>query len=544
MPAADKANPSAIRNATQFQLRQALKLALSMVLFYWLALSFNWDEPKYGGLAIVIVSLATTGASIQTGVLRIVGTVVGVAVGFLVLGLFSHDRWMTLLVFAGYLTAMGYFMQTSRYPYSWYAAAFIPLVVWADTYPNFQSAFYFGTFRFLTTTVGVLIYTTLDLILWPHHAADQLDSLGRDLWIDIRQQFSSSRERLRGDGSVPGDGDQRPSVAEDAHRTAAAVQDAYFDSAEVRRQRRAWEVWRVHLWGLLGALRSWQESVEECRDVDLDQCLPGLGDALDVLDKRFVRMAALWEQKSADRDLSQHEDEVLMEPLTTELDLRDRAELTDFERAALTEFVRRLKTVDQEGRELLRIMRVLAGIDAGESLVAASHVQGVVEHSHWDRGRLIRALYPTASYIAAFLLWVLINPPGGPKVAMFAALLALIILRTPMNPLPLWILMFLSTIFVVAPIYWLVMPALSTGLGLLALIFVYSFVFAYLGGRSPALKSGPIIMFVVLTGISNQQSFSFQSVAVGSQMILIAGIVMTVVYFLFETPATKAEPAA
>ena len=58
-----------------------------MVLFYWLALWMNWDVPKYGGLAIVIISLGTTGASIEKGLMRMVGTTVGVAVGFLILGL-------------------------------------------------------------------------------------------------------------------------------------------------------------------------------------------------------------------------------------------------------------------------------------------------------------------------------------------------------------------------------------------------------------------------------------------------------------------------
>ena len=78
------------------------------------------------------------------------------------------------------------------------------------------------------------------------------------------------------------------------------------------------------------------------------------------------------------------------------------------------------------------------------------------------------------------------------------------------------------------------MPALSTGFGLLSLIFVYSFVFGYLGGRSPALKSGPIIMFVLMTGISNQQSYSFQGLVDGALMVLLAGVIMTVVFFLFS----------
>ena len=52
---------------SRIQLQEAFKLALSMMLFYWLALWNDWDLPKYGALAIVIISLSTTGASLNKG---------------------------------------------------------------------------------------------------------------------------------------------------------------------------------------------------------------------------------------------------------------------------------------------------------------------------------------------------------------------------------------------------------------------------------------------------------------------------------------------
>ncbi|NOR41541.1 MAG: hypothetical protein GQ537_10065, partial [Gammaproteobacteria bacterium] len=51
----------------KIQLQEAFKLALSMMLFYWLALTMDWDLPKFGALAIVIISLSTTGASLNKG---------------------------------------------------------------------------------------------------------------------------------------------------------------------------------------------------------------------------------------------------------------------------------------------------------------------------------------------------------------------------------------------------------------------------------------------------------------------------------------------
>jgi hypothetical protein len=73
------------------RVQQAFKTALSLALLYWLALSMNWDMPKYGALAIVLISLDTTGASLQKGVMRMIGTTVGLVVGLLGLALFAQD---------------------------------------------------------------------------------------------------------------------------------------------------------------------------------------------------------------------------------------------------------------------------------------------------------------------------------------------------------------------------------------------------------------------------------------------------------------------
>ncbi|MHC5009069.1 MAG: FUSC family protein, partial [Planctomycetota bacterium] len=128
----------------QVQTQEAFKLALSMTLFYWLALWMNWDMPKYGGLAIALISLGTTGASLHKGVLRLVGTTAGLAVGMLGLALFAQDRWGTLLFLTSYLTIISYFMQTSRYSYAWYVAGFLAPLVWSATYGKVDHAFHYA----------------------------------------------------------------------------------------------------------------------------------------------------------------------------------------------------------------------------------------------------------------------------------------------------------------------------------------------------------------------------------------------------------------
>lgn len=534
MSSSESVPPSATPSENVFHLRQAFKLALSMVLFYWLALSMNWDVPHYGGLAIVIISLGTSGATIEKGMARFVGTTIGVIVGFVVLSLFNYDRWALLFAFALYLALIGYFMQASRYSYAWYVAAFVPLVVWGDNYPHFNSAFYFGVFRYLETTAGILIYTGVDLVLWPRLAGDQLGEQGIEFWSDIRELFQSCRQQLAGTQSVA-DSDRVKKLTGSLTQVTSTLQDAYLDTPVVRAQRRVWEVWRLHAGDLVDALVAWQECASVTADSNLGRLLPGLDAQMSIFEERFERIATLWQPRQATNDSSDRDDSPLLETLIFDVDESAASESDRSSRSDLTHFLHHLEVVDEASRGLLRTSRVLAGLDRSSPPSVSPRHKHVSRLFGWERGRLIQALFPPAAFIAAFFFWIFVNPPTGPKVPMFAGILALVLLRTPMNPLPLLVVFLLSIFVAVAPLYWLVMPSLSTGFELLSLIFVYSFFFGYLGRWSPALKSGPIIMFVSMTGISNQQSYSFNGTVDGALMILLAGGIMAVVYYFFTS---------
>ena len=85
----------------------------------------------------------------------------------MLLGLFNSGPWVMLAALSVHLWIIGVLMKASRYPYAWFMAAFVPLVVWGDTYPHFENAFYFGTFRWLETTTGVMIFSMVELVFWP-----------------------------------------------------------------------------------------------------------------------------------------------------------------------------------------------------------------------------------------------------------------------------------------------------------------------------------------------------------------------------------------
>ena len=499
---------------TLFRLRQAFKLALSLVLFYWLALMTNWDVPIYGAFAISLISLDTTGASIEKGIMRFLGTTVGVFVGLVVLALCNYDRWALMVAFSIYLAIVGYFMQASRYKYAWFVGAFVPLVVWADNYPNFESAFYFGVFRYLETTVGILIYTAVDLVFWPRTAGSQLQEQGMQFWTSARNLVLCIRQEFSGEIKRTENASLTEKITSRFNQLTSTLDSAYIDSLDIREKSSQWEAWRLHAKRFMDALIAWQTEVHNSRAEKLSIGSSSLEAHIDLIEKRIGWLTTLWQQANSDEFVSTRHDPNLLLPL-------------ELGESAATSETEHLKILDEVSRELVEIQREILGWESHPTADDTPQREYFDRLFGWDSERMFQALFPPLSFMAGFVFWIWMNPPGGPKVPSFTGIFALILLRTPMNLPSAVVLMVLITFLVVAPIYWLVMPALSTGIELLALIFVYSMFFGFVGGRSPAIKTTALLMFFAMTGISNEQSYSFNGMVDGGMMMLLAGIITT-----------------
>ena len=118
---------------------------------------------------------------------------------------------------------------------------------------------------------------------------------------------------------------------------------------------------------------------------------------------------------------------------------------------------------------------------------------------------------------------------------MFAGIIGLSIVRAPVDPRKLVVACVLALLLAVAPIYWFVMPRLDNGFELLVLIFVYSLLFGWLGGHNPILKIAPMLEFIMATGISNSQRYSFNGMVDGALMTVMGGGFVALAYMFFTT---------
>ena len=518
----------------QARLQEAFKLALSMMLFYWLALWMNWDLPKFGALAIVVVSLSTTGASLNKGVMRVAGTGLGALAGFVLLSWFSQSPVGMLLGVSLYLVIIGYSMQTSRQGDTWFNAGLIAVAVWSSSYMKVDTAFHFATTRFLETAAGVIIFTLVSILLWPRTSGQALQRQGQAFWEGMQKLFGIYRQLLSQDTAPEDATELQAKLAGSYQNFLATLDAAYADTAAVRRQKDSWELLRVDLRVFGNAQELWRESMVDCRELDLDRLLPGLDSALATLDERLKRGTALWQAQQAPGSAQAGSNTALLTELELNIDTRAAADLTHFQRAALLNFVAQLKILDRTSRELLQTLRVIAGLDPASRLHSHTVKAEPFRPARWNPERLIRALFPALCWATAWTFWIHVQPPGGPSIPMMAAAFGLIMVMAPMNLLGLLLVLLLSMFIVVLPVYLFVMPLLDSGFAILALIFVYTFCFGYLGGRSPVLKIGPLLMFVMMVDITNEQSYSFIKLATGGLVMLMGVSIVVLVHRLLS----------
>jgi hypothetical protein len=373
-----------------------------------------------------------------------------------------------------------------------------------------DNAFHYAIFRYLETTAGIAIYTLVSTLLWPRNSGDQLNQQGRSFWAGFRKLFGFYRLQLA-EGKLPAEAaDVRTKLAGNLSQLQTTLQAAYRDTPSVAVQKRVWEVLRVNVRALGDAMVLWRESIGDCRRLDLKQLLPRLGPALDILDKRLERIGVLWDARQQTDAMPDSDDDTgLLKTLELNVDRQSGLDLSHFDRAALMSFGQQLEILDRVSRELFLTLRVLAGLDTSRGFHSQFIPPDLFQPSRWQPQRLMKALYTPLCFILAYIFWIFTDPPTGPSIPMITTVFGLSMVLTPFNPMALLFVMVVSIWVAVAPVYFFVMPALDSGIGLLSLIFLYTFFFGYLGGRSPMLKLGPIAMFVMMTGISNQQTYSF-----------------------------------
>lgn len=148
-----------------------------------------------------------------------------------------------------------------------------------------------------------------------------------------------------------------------------------------------------------------------------------------------------------------------------------------------------------------------------------------------DTDRIQQAARVFITYCCGFMLLVYVPdfPGGFGFLGMFAAFTILLSNSPQMAPSAFFVPAFL-TITLTAPIYMMVMPLLSGFMQLGPLIFIVAFVICYTFHQSSQgmARTIGLTFFAVVSGISNEQTYSFISVVTTAQMFGLLLLILTI----------------
>jgi uncharacterized membrane protein YccC len=111
------------------------KVALAVVLAYGIALSMDWGKPVWAAYAAAFISLATTGQSIEKGVMRMLGTRLAAVVSLTLVSLFPQDRWWLMVALSAFVGLCSYLMDGTKRQYMWNVAGFVSLIICLGSVP-------------------------------------------------------------------------------------------------------------------------------------------------------------------------------------------------------------------------------------------------------------------------------------------------------------------------------------------------------------------------------------------------------------------------
>jgi hypothetical protein len=502
--------------------KAAMKTALAMVLAYGVALSMDWDNPYWAGFSVAFCSLSTVGESLNKGLLRLSGTLLGSLAALTLIALFPQERWLFLIcmsVFIGFCIFMMF--GTSRW-YFWYVAGFsVPLLALAGG-ANAPNDFQTVILRTEETTLGVLSYSLVWLLIWPTSTREVFEDAVRRLVAAHRQLTARYLTSTIGE---PHDGEVKALRREATQvfaRLGGLLDGAEVDSYETWEAHHAWRGLIQQLSQLTSTSERWRQSFPEVQELDGQRLMPELPRLGAELDRRFAEIGHM---------LDGHPPACGPASVPLNFEENEVASLSQFHQAALLVYRTHLQAIDTLTRDLFE---TVAGI---RNFIRAkvAPIRDVVPllPSALDPERLASiARWFTGLWLALLISLYVPDLPNTVDFIVLTNSIAMALCVMPQIPIAFVFLPYAFGFTLGAAINVLVMPHLTSFASLAVVIFAAVFLICYLFSRPTQIigRMAALGLLVMQMGVTNEQTYNFldlANLAVASVLIFSALAVAT-----------------
>jgi p-hydroxybenzoic acid efflux pump subunit AaeB len=185
--------------------RHGIKFGLAGVLSLFVALLLRLPEPTWAVMTVFVIMFAQfVGAVAEKAVMRVIGTVIGGVIGYLLTARFEQQPVLYLLLVGGVVgfgTAMfGY----TKYPYAFLLCALTTMVVASNGMSDPSFSWRPALARIEEVSVGVISAVLVSSLIWPRYARKEflekmrlaLGELSKGLTVRSALLFNQSIESM------------------------------------------------------------------------------------------------------------------------------------------------------------------------------------------------------------------------------------------------------------------------------------------------------------------------------------------------------------
>jgi hypothetical protein len=169
------------------KLKHALAASLSLALAYLFPLYFGIDDTASAAITVMVIAAGDSlGTSLQRGIYRVAGTLLGAVIGLSLLALFPQDRFLYLFVLSICVTIVLYVARAYKGDKTIFVLTAIVMMMVFDG-GALRDPFIYAAERVLMTIVGIVLYTFISVYLFPHPVSkkEEEKQLFSFVWFDV-----------------------------------------------------------------------------------------------------------------------------------------------------------------------------------------------------------------------------------------------------------------------------------------------------------------------------------------------------------------------
>jgi uncharacterized membrane protein YccC len=444
------------------------------------------------------------------------------------ISLFSQQRWLFILSLSIWFSICTYMMMGKRYSYFWHVGAFVSLILCADGgfYP--EQAFLTAMLRLEQTGLGIAVYSLVSVLLWPNNSGSACQACALDLLKTQQQLFEISVKReSSGPDKAAAQSLHTQEIAQ-IKKFGVLLDAAETDSEEIRQAKQPWRSYQGAAGELAHTMQRWWENYDELETVPLLEILPGLETFSQELDRRLTATQQLLRGDRVRVECTARPPSVNGDRLQ---------DLSHFHRAAVWVAHRQLQEMDCLTQAMLDSMSRIRGM--GPKPAGAQPKPAMKQPFVPDLERVLAsARMMTVIWLAFLVLFYISDIPGGVGFVTISGTFGLIFATNPQLPISIVIRPITVSILFASSLYFFLMPRLSSFSGLGTMIFAVTFCICYFNAKPKQMlgRALGLAIFIMVIAVSNQQSYSFLSVANTALMFYLMLFLVTITAYIPFSP--------